>query len=360
MGTANAAGYLAGALITRRLIAAAGARGVCLVGMFVSGALLMGHGLAVEVGTLYALRAASGLASAAVFVSGGLMAARLSLRDPLGAGMTPGLVLGLYYGGTGWGIVASALIVAVPDASPASWRDAWRWLGAVSLLAAAVMLWRSRATPTRAVASQAGLPFAAKPFAFALAAYLMFGLGYIGYMTFIVTLLREQGLSTQAVSAFFALLGIVALHLGRAASEASRRASAGDAQRLAGRCEPAARALARGDGGLRVRGAVRWCVPVGRRRHDRAGAAQPPRLAVGGGGRCVHGRIRGWPDPRPERRRHAGGQRRGPPCRPGRVSPCVAYRRRVGHTTARLGASLLASVRRQQPGQRVTKPPQTR
>ena len=208
MGTANAAGYLAGALITPRLIAAAGARGVCLVGMFVSGALLMGHGLAAEVGTLYALRAASGLASAAVFVSGGLMAARLSLRDPLGAGMTPGLVLGLYYGGTGWGIVASALIVAAPEASPASWRDAWRWLGVVSLLAAAVMLWRSQATLTRAVASQAGLPFAARPFAFALAAYLMFGLGYIGYMTFIVTLLREQGLSTQAVSAFFALLGI--------------------------------------------------------------------------------------------------------------------------------------------------------
>ncbi len=28
---------------------------------------------------------------------------------------------------------------------------------------------------------------------FGLAAYLMFGLGYIGYMTFVVTLLREQG-----------------------------------------------------------------------------------------------------------------------------------------------------------------------
>jgi predicted MFS family arabinose efflux permease len=35
----------------------------------------------------------------------------------------------------------------------------------------------------------------------------MFGLGYIGYMTFIVTLLREQGVSTQAITAFYALLG---------------------------------------------------------------------------------------------------------------------------------------------------------
>jgi len=35
----------------------------------------------------------------------------------------------------------------------------------------------------------------------------MFGLGYIGYMTFVVTLLREQQLSTTVVTVFYALLG---------------------------------------------------------------------------------------------------------------------------------------------------------
>ncbi|MBS0443887.1 MAG: YbfB/YjiJ family MFS transporter, partial [Proteobacteria bacterium] len=35
----------------------------------------------------------------------------------------------------------------------------------------------------------------------------MFGLGYIGYMTFIVTLLREQGASGATVVAFYILLG---------------------------------------------------------------------------------------------------------------------------------------------------------
>jgi predicted MFS family arabinose efflux permease len=43
--------------------------------------------------------------------------------------------------------------------------------------------------------------------AFGLAGYLCFGLGYIGYMTFIVTLLREQGLSAPAITAFYVLLG---------------------------------------------------------------------------------------------------------------------------------------------------------
>jgi predicted MFS family arabinose efflux permease len=36
----------------------------------------------------------------------------------------------------------------------------------------------------------------------------MFGLGYIGYMTFIVTLLREQALSATVVTAFYAVLGL--------------------------------------------------------------------------------------------------------------------------------------------------------
>jgi predicted MFS family arabinose efflux permease len=49
------------------------------------------------------------------------------------------------------------------------------------------------------------------PLAFGLAGYLMFGLGYIGYMTFIVTLLREQGLGAGLVTAFYVSLGLAVL-----------------------------------------------------------------------------------------------------------------------------------------------------
>ena len=40
-----------------------------------------------------------------------------------------------------------------------------------------------------------------------LVGYLLFGFGYIGYMTFIVTLLREQGIAPAWVAAFYGLLG---------------------------------------------------------------------------------------------------------------------------------------------------------
>jgi hypothetical protein len=35
----------------------------------------------------------------------------------------------------------------------------------------------------------------------------MFGLGYIGYMTFVITLLREQGQGAGVITAFYVLLG---------------------------------------------------------------------------------------------------------------------------------------------------------
>ena len=41
----------------------------------------------------------------------------------------------------------------------------------------------------------------------ALAAYLLFGLGYIGYMTFVISLLREERLAGAVVVAFFVMLG---------------------------------------------------------------------------------------------------------------------------------------------------------
>ena len=50
-------------------------------------------------------------------------------------------------------------------------------------------------------------PFDWRPFGFGLAGYLMFGLGYIGYMTFIITLLREQNVGGAQVIGFYVLLG---------------------------------------------------------------------------------------------------------------------------------------------------------
>jgi MFS family permease len=61
------------------------------------------------------------------------------------------------------------------------------------------------------VQSQERSSFSWKPFGFALSGYGMFGVGYIGYMTFVVALLRNQGASPLAVMVFYGLLGVAVM-----------------------------------------------------------------------------------------------------------------------------------------------------
>jgi len=202
MNTANAAGYLAGALLAPRWFARFDALRVATAGALATAAILAAHAFAGSDAPLYALRTLAGVASAATFVGGGLLATRLSARAP-----HPGLVVGIYYGGAGLGILGATAIVP-----PLPWRAAWVALGVVSL-ACALATWGVTRASRALVATGPDAPATARasapwpPMAPLLAGYLMFGLGYIGYMTFIVTLLRDQGLPPAWVAAFFALLG---------------------------------------------------------------------------------------------------------------------------------------------------------
>ena len=216
MNTVNAAGYLAGALLAPGWLRRYGARRALLAGGVGSALLLAAHGAVTSDAALYLLRGLTGLASAATFVSGGLLAAQLSNRAPSGeAGRAPsaGLVLGIYYGGTGVGIVISALLVPPLSALPGAhaWQWAWVALGVAALAATSITGWATQGLPTGQVARAGSVPFRWSEFACGLASYFLFGLGYIGYMTFVVTLLREQQLSAAAITVFYALLGLAVL-----------------------------------------------------------------------------------------------------------------------------------------------------
>ena len=212
MNTVNAAGYLIGALLAPWAMRRFGARTVLLAGGAGAALLLLGHGLVSTNAPLYVLRLLTGVASAATFVSGGLLAARL-VGQPTGAAggnaPTAGLVLGLYYGGTGAGIVVASLLV--PPLSGMAVAHAWQWawlaLGGAAVAATATTAWATRGLADAHGAATTHAPWAMRRFAFGLASYFLFGLGYIGYMTFVVTLLREQQLGSATITVFYALLG---------------------------------------------------------------------------------------------------------------------------------------------------------
>ena len=205
MNTANAAGYLLGALATPRVLTRIGARTLLLGGCAATALLLAAHGLVLDDTALLWLRLLTGISSAVVFVSGGLLAARLAVGHA-----NAGLVLGVYYGGTGAGIVVSALLVPplTARALPHAWQGAWWALAGAALLATAVTAWATRGDSRSSAPGPAGaLAFRWRPFGFGLAGYFMFGLGYIGYMTFVITLLHEQRLSDAQIVGFYIVLG---------------------------------------------------------------------------------------------------------------------------------------------------------
>ncbi len=215
MNTANAVGYLIGALFTPSLLRRVGPSVLLWSGSLLA-ALFMGlSGFFTDANVLLLQRLLAGVASAVVFVAGGLMAARLGARAPAQAG----LLLGLYYGGTGLGIALSAVLVPwvleLAQMQLHGWRFAWWALAGVCVAGTLLLRWPARVmarwdVPVQAQGQKNGA-FFWKPFGFALSGYAMFGVGYIGYMTFVVALLRNQGASPVAVMVFYGLLGLAVM-----------------------------------------------------------------------------------------------------------------------------------------------------
>lgn len=215
MNTANALGYFLGALGTPWLLKRLGASTLLWSGAVLASIFMALSGFFTATEPLLVQRLLAGVASAFVFIAGGLLAAQLGARYP----SRSGFLIGLYYGGTGLGIVLSAVLVPGVLEHFATQAHGWRWAWwclALVCLAGSVALWwpaRVMAQPVGAALAPGAthVDFRWRPFRYALMAYTLFGMGYIGYMTFVVALLRAQGSSALAVTVFYGLLGLAVM-----------------------------------------------------------------------------------------------------------------------------------------------------
>lgn len=263
MNTANAVGYLLGALSAPWLMRVRGTAQLLVGGSVLAAFFMAASGFFLHAAPLLLQRFLAGIPSAWVFVAAGVLAARLGTWHP----QRSGLLLGIVYGGVGWGIVLSAWAVPAVLQLHAShahaWTWAWWWLALACLLAALVLIWPARwfirqeaqaqqqrvhppsAAKVDLVAhseSGAGAP-AASPVAvsalvplhrlgFALAGYACFGIGYIGYMTFVIALLRDRGTNAGSLTLFYALLGLAVVASSRIWAGLLDKAKAGGALAL--------------------------------------------------------------------------------------------------------------------------------
>jgi MFS family permease len=210
MNTGNALGYFFGALLTPVLMRRLGIWQTLVGGSVLVGVFMLLSGIVTDAPTLFLLRVCAGVASALVFVGGGVLAAQLGSMHSKRAG----LLIGLYYGGTGLGIAASALLVPAALAAAQqhgvahSWQWPWLVLGIACLVATGILAGPAKAIGGAPLGQTHRSRFVIRDFLFGLSGYFMFGVGYIGYMTFVVALLRQQGMSAGHITLFYTLLGL--------------------------------------------------------------------------------------------------------------------------------------------------------
>lgn len=212
LNTANALGYVVGALVAARAgrqfgapRALVGSLAAVVLSVFIcaaSGSLLF----------LCASRVVAGIGGGVIYVVGGGLAAQLGRRSTLHASRA----LSIYFGGVGAGILLSGLVI--PEAiagAPGRWRIGWVILGIgalASLVVVGAALRRSAqfADTARLESRRAGraVPHQLAP---TFLAYGLEGIGYIAYMTFAVALIRTEGASPGGTALFWSLLGVGAM-----------------------------------------------------------------------------------------------------------------------------------------------------
>ncbi|MHB8290107.1 MAG: YbfB/YjiJ family MFS transporter [Acidimicrobiales bacterium] len=211
MNTANALGYLAGALLAAVAARCYGTRRVFVAGLGVTVLALLTTGGTGNTVALVALRAVAGASGAITFIAGaGLVAAAASAISRHRAAT----LLGIYFAGGGAAIVASGLGIPYLLAAT-SLADGWRWgwvllagLGAVAFGVATPVALASAEPPAPPVADRR---WPARHLGALLVSYGLFGAGYIAYMTFIVAYLKSNGTGPGGITAFWVVLGAASI-----------------------------------------------------------------------------------------------------------------------------------------------------
>lgn len=210
MNTANAAGYLAGAVVAAPIGKLTGEKFVFAPSLLLTALAIGLSGLTANFSLLLGARLLAGFTGALVFVSGaGLTSAA---ADGGSEGRAPTL-LGIYFGGAGVGITASALLI--PSLLEAvGWRGGWLVLGGLALIATlfGALVLRRFPEPSCGATAAARGGWSLRFMAYKLLAYGLFGAGYIAYATFIIAYLRnDEGFSAAQITLFWSLLGSVSV-----------------------------------------------------------------------------------------------------------------------------------------------------
>ena len=200
IASANFLGYLLGALAAALPTLPGSRRGWLFGSLAISALTTAAMGLTESLPAFLVLRFAGGAASAFVLI----IASTVVLEYLADAGRSS--LSALHFAGVGIGIAMSAALVAGMSQAGQTWKALWLASGLLSLAAmiAATMLLPSREPPERAVDALPGATIDPS-LPRLVAAYGLFGFGYIITATFLVAIVR----STRSIAALEPVIWIV-------------------------------------------------------------------------------------------------------------------------------------------------------
>jgi MFS family permease len=206
LGTINALGYIAGAVLTLLLVQKLPSKYLFAAGLITTSVTLLLTGILVTIEFQFVLRFLAGLFGAISFSTAGALASTLFKNDDKMNALSIAILFGT---GGGLGIVISGGIIPllVDFYGNSFWPICWVIIGVLCVLFCPVGIWSVRKLPRSNLVAKDKQKIPIKSMYAIFTGYASFGLGYIVYLTFISAWMVSQQLSALSITSVWVILG---------------------------------------------------------------------------------------------------------------------------------------------------------
>lgn len=206
LNTANAMGYILGAVGTMLALRRAGPSALFAWGLGITALALLATGLVPALWWQSLWRFITGAAGALAFATAGVLAARLFADNPRRNALGIAVLFGSG-GGSAIVLAGVSLPWMLSVRGDAAWPWAWVIIGTLSLLCVPPGLWAARVSRATLATPGTAAPLPLRRMLPELAGYAGFGLGYIVYLTFLSAWMAEQAAGPLQVALVWVLVG---------------------------------------------------------------------------------------------------------------------------------------------------------
>lgn len=206
LNTANALGYIAGAVLTMILIRRVRPTHLFAFGLVTTTLALLVTGLNTALWWQTLWRVLAGVFGAMSFSTAGTLAAQLFRSDPRRNALAIAILFGSG-GGLGIVLAGAALPVMLGLYGYGAWPWGWVLIGGTSLVFLPLGLWSATRLHAPRRKDTAAPPLPARRMLGELAGYACFGMGYIVYLTFLSAWMTEKAAGPYFIALIWVILG---------------------------------------------------------------------------------------------------------------------------------------------------------